>query len=423
MRQQDVVIADFEKNKNGFRIKVYWFIGFFSTLIATIAVIAAWPTVVIFSTYFVIVLAAFVAIIAIAGGLYLVWLAQHEISHKRRRDEAETKKRENESSIITHDHNHVAYCWRNDQLLPIYVPQKANLLPASVDPSTPDFLDFYTVMTQEKRCFAIVADQQTGKTRLAHYLVEHWMSRGIKPLVISQKYDAGEYHNCEKFGPDADGITTGFEMVKTEAAYRQQLANNGVPYREMTLQPVFLEDFTSLYTIIGRTELEQFVAQALTVYAARGLLLYFVAHSRDKAAFGLNRQGAALKDQMTRLEIIPAYDANGKIDHTRKQIVCSIGTSFEAVRVIGVPSHSPNLARDCQAALYHLALPVAQRQPEISPTEATILRRYDRGDGISAIAAAVFGIQNSHNNGKVKETLAKYGREIKDQRVREDVQL
>ncbi len=426
MKQQDVVIAELEKNKSGFKLKFYWFIGFFSFVIVVIAIIAAWPTVVVLSTYLVFILTTFAAITAFMWGLYLLWLAQHQIKHKRRRDEAQTRKMENDASIVTHNHNDVAYCWRDNQLLPIYVPKpNANLLPATVDPSTPDFLDFFTVMTQAKRCFAIVADQQTGKTTLAHCIVEYWMQRGIKPVVVSQKFDVGEYLNCEKFGPDSSSIVAGFDLIRQEADYRQQLADRGRPYNAMGLQPIFLEDFTSLGSILDNRTLENFVAQALTVFAARGLLLYFIVHSRNKNAFGLGKQGAALKDQMTRLEIIPAYDATGKVDHAKKQVVCSIGTSFEAVRVVGIPSHTPNLERKAQLAMYSLALPVAQPQTEITPTptEGTILRRYDRGEGISAIAAAVFGIQNSHNNEKVKTVLSKYGREIKDRRVREDIQL
>jgi len=421
--QKDVVIGEIEKRPGSFRIRFFWYVGLFTFALAALAILAAWQTFVILAQVLVYAITAICAIAILIGSLYFGWLAIHTIRHKVRRDEATTAKLENESRIITHDHNHVAYRWNDGELFPVYVPQlgAANALALPMGEGVQS-LDFIEVMTKAKRCFSIVADQQTGKTTLAHYIVEYWMQRGIKPLVISQKYDAGEYANCEKFGPDSASITAGFDLVRQEAAYRQQLADGGKPYNAMRLQPIFLEDFTSFASILDNKALESFVAQALTVFAARGLLLYFIVHSRNKNAFGLGKQGAALKDQMTRLEIIPAYTTTGEVDHASKQIVCSIGSNLEAVPVTGIPAYTPRLDYECRLSLYSLS---AGARPQIEPdkTEATVLRRYDKGDGISAIALAVFGQQNGFNNDKVKNILAKFGREVKDQRVREDMQL
>lgn len=421
--QKDVVIGEIEKRPGSFRIRFFWYVGLFTFVLAALAILAAWQTFVILARVAVYAFGAIGAIAAIVGTIYLVWLAIHTVRHKIRRDEATTAKLENESRIITHDHNHVAYRWNDGELFPVYVPQlkPANALALPMGEGVQS-LDFLEVMTKPKRCFSIVADQQTGKTTLAHYIVEYWMQRGIKPVVISQKFDAGEYANCEKFGPDSESITAGFDLIRQEAAYRQQLADNGKPYNAMRLQPILLEDFTSFASVIDNKALESFVAQALTVYAARGLLLYFIVHSRNKNAFGLGKQGASLKDQMTRLEIIPAYTMTGEVDHARKQIVCSIGSNLDAVPVTGIPAYTPRLDYECKLSLYSLAMGIKSKV-EPNKTESAVLRRYDKGDGISAIALAVFGQQNGYNNDRVKTILEKFGREVKDARLREDVQL
>ncbi|MBN1992826.1 MAG: hypothetical protein JW953_08975 [Anaerolineae bacterium] len=417
--QKDVVIGEIEKRPNSIKIRFFWYVGLFTFLIAVLAIIAAWPVVVILATYLAYAVSAIVAIVAIAGGLYLAWLAWHTIRHKVRRDEAITRKLENESSIITHDHNHVAYTFSNGQLFPIYTPQLKQSEMLQLASGNVQTLDFLEVMTKPRRCYSIVADQQTGKTTLAHYLVEYWMKQGIKPIVIAQKYDFGEYAHCEQFGPDSDSIVTGFDLVKQEAQVRQQLAKQ-MAYGEMNLQPVFLEDFTSFASLIGGKELESFVSQALTVFAARGLLLYFIVHSRVKGAFGLGRQGASLKDQMTRLEIIPAYHHNGEIDHAGKKVVCSIGSNLIDVPVTGIPHHRPRLDYDCTLSLYSLQMDF-DHKPQPSRLESSILRRYDQGQGISQIATSVFGQQNGYNTSKVKAVLEKFGREIRDARVREEI--
>lgn len=408
MTQRDTVIADFQKHPGGgFRVRLYVVVGLFVFLLISLLIVAAWPVITVIAFWVAVSIAivgAALALVGVCAVFFYIW-------HWARREAAKTRRIEREADFIHHDHNHVAWQWQGRQLVPLYEPRQA-LLPPQIEPeiTIPQTLDFLTVMTQQRRVFSIVADQQTGKTTLCHYLVEYWMKRGIKPVVIGQKYDAGEYRNCERYGPDTDSIMAGFETIRQEAQYRQQLADDGQPFGEMELQPVFLEDFTNLTTAMDRTELERFVGQALTVCAARGLLLYFVAHSRAKEAFGLTRQGASLKDQMTRLEIIAVYDNNGNVDHTRKKIVCTIGSNSEPAPVTGVPGYRPNLDRDCQLALYSLSIPVAERV--IDPQEKTILNMYDAGDNISTIATVVYGSKGGPQNGKVKEVLGRNGIEV-----------
>jgi len=404
MTQRDTVIADFQRSRTGaIRVRFYVVVGIFLFMLFAALIIAAWPVITVVAFYLAIGLAVALGLAVVIGFCALVFM----FYQWTKRERAKTRKMEREVDFIHHDHNHVAWQWQGRQLVPLYEPRQA-LLPAPIERETaiPQTLDFLTVMTQPRRVFSIVADQQTGKTTLCHHLAEWWMQRGVKPVVIGQKFDAGEYRNCERYGPDTDSILAGFEAIRQEANYRQRLADEGQPFSEMELQPIFLEDFTGMTSIMDRAELERFVAQALTVYAARGLLLYFVAHSRAKEAFGLTRQGASLKDQMTRLEIIAAYDNNGNVDHSRKQVVCSIGSGNEPVTVTGIPSYRPNLDRDCRLALYSLAIPVAERV--IDPQEQTILNMYDAGANISTIAAAVYGSKGGPQNGRVKEVLGKY---------------
>lgn len=408
MTQQDTVIADFQRSRGGaIRVRFYMVVGIFLFMLFAALIIAAWPVITVVAFYLAIGLAVVIGLSVVIGFCALVFM----FYQWTKRERAKTRKIEHEADLSTHPRDHVAYRWESRRLIPVYEPRQALLAPPiEAIEAGPAMLDFLTVMTQPRRVFSIIADQQIGKTTLCHYLAEWWMMRGVKPVVIGQKFDTGEYRNCERYGPDTASILAGFETIRQEANYRQQLANEGQPFSEMELQPIFLEDFTGMTSIMDRTELERFVAQALTVYAARGLLLYFVAHSRSKEAFGLTRQGASLKDQMTRLEIIAAYDNNGNVDHSRKQTVCSIGSGSEPVPVTGIPGYRPNLDRDCRLALYSLAIPVAERV--IDPQEKTILNMYDAGANISTIAAAVYGSKGGPQNGRVKEVLGKNSIEV-----------
>lgn len=403
MRQRDTVIADFQKHPGGFRIRIYVVVGMFIFLLLSLLIVAAWPVITVIAFWLAVsvaIVGAVLALVGVCAVFFYIW-------HWARREAAKTRRIEREADFIHHDHNHVAWQWQGRQLVPLYEPRQSILLPAETEQETiPQTLDFLTVMTQPKRVFSVVADQQTGKTTLCHYLVEYWMQRGIKPVVIGQKYDAGEYRNCERFGPDNDSILAGFEAIRQEAQYRQQLADEGQPFGEMELQPIFLEDFTNMTTVLDRSELERFVGQALTAYAARGLLLYFIAHSRAKEAYGLTRQGASLKNQMTRLEIIATYDNKGNVDHSRKKIVCTIGSNSEPAPVTGVPGYRPNLDRDCRLALYSLAIPVMERA--IDPAEKTVIEMTRAGANISTIATAVYGSKGGPQNNKVKDIQAKY---------------
>jgi hypothetical protein len=257
------------------------------------------------------------------------------------------------------------------------------------------------------------------------------------PVVIGQKFDSHEYMTgCMRFGPDEASILEGFGLVRQEAQARQGLAQQGTGFNQMLPLPVFLEDATSLNTVVDPAEFEIFTRQVLTVYAARLIVVYFVVHGMSLSAFGL-RAGAALKNHLTCLYFETPPD---KPNYTLADVTLtgSLGYSQridERYPVVNQPYGFASLTDNCEPALYSLRMDLEKpKQPEPAaappdpPTKLTkderfVLRAYGRGESISAIATDLFGAASSHNNGKVKDVLAKYEIPIRDARRREDVTI
>lgn len=432
---RDAVLADVQRTKTGTRIRVYWIAGFFTALVFIVAIVAAWRVVVAVAPYLfglaVLITLAFVAVVfyELAQGGH----TRHK-EHDARRRIIEAQARQQEAAAraaefftFSRSEGVIRHMPGGLDVLALPAPAQQQAMPLDAGDEITE-LDFFSIMTQPRRAYGIRAGQQVGKTWLMHHIAGYWQARRIQPLVLSQKYDSGDYAHCLKYGPEPDSIREGFDVLQREAAIRQEMADNGTPYNDMTLQPVILEDWTSMGAIIGQSELEQFIGQALTVYAGRSILIYFVTHASTKGSYGLGRLGAALKDQLTDLEILP-YVANrtGVIDRTRNQYLATIGGVCESVPVTGIPTQAAQLTGNCEPALYSLAkLPAAPTATEVKPLvegvsrqeESRILRLAGQDASVSTIAAVIFGEVSKHNNGKVKKVLEARGIIARDGRSR-----
>lgn len=83
------------------------------------------------------------------------------------------------------------------------------------------------------------------------------------------------------------------------------------------------------------------VLEATTLYASVNVLLYFILHSDTANAWGVDRKGAALKDNFVKLFIEPAYDTNGLIvrDRTRGYIRFAGEAVDRPTRLFMTPPH------------------------------------------------------------------------------------
>lgn len=431
---KDSVLADIQRTKTGTRVRIFWTAGIFTAFVFTVAIVAAWSIVVTVAPYlFALAIVVCIGFLAIA---FYELVQNSKTRHKthdatRRIIEAEARAKEAQARALeffTYSRTE-GVIRHNAHSLDVLA------LPASINPELPELgagvteLDFFSTMTQPKRAYGLMGPQQIGKTWLTSHIVAYWQNRGIAPLVLSQKFDAGDYANCLRFGPDPDDIRRGFDALKTEATTRQQMADAGTPYASMQLCPVILEDWTSMTSIIGATELERFMAEALTVYAGRGILLYLVTHAQNKASFGLGRAGSALKDQLTILELIPHVEnRTGAIDPTLTRVLATVAGVAEGVPVVGVPTQPAIFTANCEPALYSLAeLPTTPTQAAAAlplvenvtrGEESKILRLAGADNSVSTIAVIVFGQTNDHNNTKVKSVLAARGIVARDGRAR-----
>jgi len=274
--------------------------------------------------------------------------------------------------------------------------------------------NFFELMTQTKKAYAIFGRQQVGKSTAMHHLVKFWQDKGIEPVVIGQKFDSFEYTTgVMRFGPTEESIIDGFNLVRAEAQERQRLAQQGQAFSDMLPLPVILEDATSLNSIVDAKEYESFMRQLLTTYASRLIVVYLVVHSLDLSGFGL-KVGASLKNALTCLYFnVP--DDKAVFSLRDITLTGSIGykqNEAERLPVEGLPDGYATLTDDCSPALYSLAVDVPTVRQTMTKTERKILRLYGSGWAVSRIAEYLYDTASTHNNGKVKAVLDKYGVDV-----------
>lgn len=421
---QDTVILDATKNRSGWRIRIFWFAGVFTAIVFSLMIIAAWHIILAIAPYVIGLLS-----LCITG--CLLWLlyelyqfsqtthAKHDA--ERRIIKAQAAKAEAEARAA------MFFTFSRSEGVIQHTPTGLNVLalPAPsggqnviIDQANGGF-DFFELMTQTRRAFALFGGQQTGKSTKMHHIVRYWQDQGVKPVVIGQKFDSFEYTaGVMRFGPDAKSIVEGFELIRQEAQARQELANRGTSFSDMLPLPVILEDATSLNSVIDKADYETFSRQVLTVYAARMIIVYFVVHGMTLDAFGL-KVGAALKNNLTCLYFETPMD---KARFTIEDVTITGSNSYasrqdDRLPVTSLPAGFATLTDDCEPALYSLTADIPKRTMTVR--ERDILRQYGQGKTVSQIAQDCYGATSSFNNSKVKDVLSRFDIPVIDGRTRE----
>lgn len=424
---QDAVIADIQKSKTGaWRVRVYWFAGVITGLVFMLAIVAGWHIVLTVAPYVLVIIA--IVTLGFVGWLFYELFQNSKTRHKthnaeRRIIEAEARAKEAQAralefftysrteGVIRHNDNGL-------DVLALPLPNVDNSLTMYGQNNS---FDFFELMTQIKKAYAIFGRQQVGKSTIAHHLARFWQDKGIQPVVIGQKFDSHEYTaGVMRFGPTEESIIDGFNLIRSEAQERQRLAQQGQAFSDMSALPVIIEDATSLNSIVEAKEYEHFMRQLLTVYAARLIVVYLVVHGMDIASFGL-KAGSALKNQLTCLyfDVPPNKAAFNMSDVTITASVQYEPKAENRFPVVNIPYGYATLTDDCSPALYSLAVDVPKPKQTMTKQEQKILRLYGNGWAVSRIAEHLYDTASKHNNDKIKDVLIKWGVEVKDARLRE----
>jgi hypothetical protein len=277
-------------------------------------------------------------------------------------------------------------------------------------------LDLLTIFTQPTQSYAVIGGQQTGKTFQMQHIAHYWLRVGLKPIVIGPKWDKGEWAGCILFGGNGDvhEVAKGIAIIRK--IVEQRHANTTKSHKEHKLLPVFFDDWTPIVDSVEHAR--QLILEATTLYASVNILLYFMLHSDTANAWGVDRKGAALKDNFIKLFIIPHYDANGLIvrERTRGYIRFAGETVDRPVKLFHTPLPSLPVFESMQAErsdieIAAIAEPV--RSDRVKPTEKqqAVLGLWDAGErSESAIALRVYRTAGGRQIELVKRTLQKFGR-------------
>lgn len=268
------------------------------------------------------------------------------------------------------------------------------LLPATVEAEP---LDLLTVFTQPTQSYGIIGGQQTGKTFQARHIANYWVSRGVKPVVIGPKWDKGEWGGCILLGGNGDFQAVAYGITVIRRIVEARHADTTKAHKEHKVLPVFFDDWTPIVDSVPNAR--ALVLEATTLYASVNVLLYFILHSDTANAWGVDRKGAALKDNFVKLFIIPQYDVNGLI--MREQTRGYIRFAGEDV---------DRLARLFVTAPLVLGQPSVVTAPALGPneTEQRILDLKAEGASYNEICRQAFGTTGGKQIQMVKEILAKY---------------
>jgi len=237
--------------------------------------------------------------------------------------------------VFINDMNHDAY-WRSSHLDPRYYANSKNTysepsdleieswrqfnapktiektlqLPAVIEQEKQ--FDLMAIFTQLSQSYAIIAGQRVGKTYQAMQIANYWLSRGCKPIVIGPKWDRGEWAGCTLFGGELNynAVKRGLKVALRLAKDRHA---NSMPHDQHSVQAIFFDDWTSIKKNIGE-DAEYLVTEATTLFASVNIIVYFMIHLDTANAWGVDKIGAALKNNFVKLFIEPGYDENGLID-------------------------------------------------------------------------------------------------------------
>jgi uncharacterized integral membrane protein len=288
--------------------------------------------------------------------------------------------------------------WQALRAPKVSMPAQASpaLLPATTEAES---LDLLTVFTQPTQSYAIIGGQQTGKTFQAQHIAAYWLRQGIRPAVIGPKWDKGEWSGCYLLGGNGD-----FQKVEWAIGMIRQLvesrhADTSRTHKQHSIQPVIFDDWTPIVDSVPNAR--ALVLEATTLYASVNIILYFILHSDTAYAWGVDRKGAALKDNFIKLFIVPTYDPNGQVvrSQTRGYIRFAGETVDRPVKLFATPPIPMGEAREVKPKL--LAGP--------DETESKVLALYAARTSYNEIARQVWGSTGGYQTDRIKRILGKYG--------------
>ncbi len=276
-------------------------------------------------------------------------------------------------------------------------PASAALLPETVEVPPLDLMD---VFTQPGQAYAIIGGQQTGKTYQARNIANYWLKQGLRPVVVGPKWDLGEWGGCYLLGGSGD-----FEAVGRGIAVIRKLAEtrhaDPRPHKAHAIQPVFFDDWTPIVDQVDNAR--ALILEATTLYSSVNILLYFILHSDTGNAWGVDKKGAALKDNFVKLVIVPAYDSAGLV--VRSQTKGYIRFAGESVdRPTRLFTAAPaNLGQP-----WPLSFPADddQARPAANPNEAAIIELHEAGASLNQIARQIYGTTGGKQTQLIKAVLA-----------------
>jgi hypothetical protein len=291
--------------------------------------------------------------------------------------------------------------WQSWQALrapKVVTPTQASpaLLPATTEAES---LDLLAVFTQPTQSYAIIGGQQTGKTFQAQHIANYWLRQGIKPAVIGPKWDRGEWAGCYLLGGNGD-----FQKVEWAIGMIRQLvesrhADTSRTHKQHTIQPDFFDDWTPIVDAVPNAR--ALVLEATTLYASVNIILYFILHSDTAYAWGVDRKGAALKDNFIKLFIVPTYDPEGQVvrSQTRGYIRFAGEHVDRSVKLFTTPPIPMGQAKEIRPKL--LAGP--------DETESKVLALSKQGVSYNEISRQVWGSTGGYQTNRIKEIIGKFG--------------
>lgn len=274
------------------------------------------------------------------------------------------------------------------------IPQAGPALLTAPEAQEAEPMDLIKVFTQPTQSYAIIGGQQTGKTFQANHIANYWLRQGLKPVVIGPKWDRGEWAGCYLLGGggDFDRVEWGINKIRRLAESRHADPRG---HKEHRIQPVFFDDWTPIVDAVPSAR--ALVLEATTLYASVNIILYFILHSDTASAWGVDRKGAALKQNFIKLFLVPQYDGQGLI-------VRSLTRGY--IRFAGESVDRPARLFSTLPVMMGEAIevrPVISTGPD--ETEARIIALHEAGNSFNEIARQVFGSTGGHQVNKIKQIL------------------
>lgn len=290
--------------------------------------------------------------------------------------------------------------WEKWQALRSHRAVASQMVNPPMLPSTTEAeqLDLLTVFTQPTQSYAIIGGQQTGKTFQAQHIANYWLRQGIKPVVIGPKWDRGEWAGCYLLGGNGnfEAVEWGIGLIRRLVESRHADTTKG--HKQHMIQPVFFDDWTPIVDSVPNAR--QLVLEATTLYASVNVILYFILHTDTAYGWGVDRKGAALKDNFIKLSIVPQYDGQG-------QIVRSLTRGY--IRFAGESVDRPVKLFSIPPVQMGKGIEVKPNGSKVDETEARIVELHAQGLSYNEIARQVWGNSGGHQTNRIKEIVGKFG--------------